>query len=138
MGHIHAQEAIDELVVRFFSVFDNRNGAKPRLADLTACFAEKASVARHSDAGAELSTVVEFAGPRIDLLCQGTLIDFHEWEVSSTTQIFDGIATRTSRYSKAGLLNGKAYRGSGTKCFHFVNLGAGWGITSLVWVDDSA
>ena len=133
-----AQEAIDELVTRFFSVFDNRNGAKPRLANLIDCFAERASVACRSGAGIELLTVSEFAVPRIELLAQGALLDFHEWEVSSTTQVFDGIAARTSRYGKAGLLNGSAYGGSGTKCFHLVRLGSDWRIASLAWVDDNA
>ena len=138
MEHLRAQESIDELVARFFSVFDNRSGTKPQLASLIDCFAEKATVVRRSGAGTELMTVSEFAVPRIELLDQGALLDFHEWEISSTTQVFDGIASRISRYGKAGLLNGNAYGGSGTKCFHLVSLGSGWRITSLAWVDDNA
>jgi hypothetical protein len=137
-SHPCAQELIDGLVARFFSVFDNRNGITPRLAKLIDCFAEKATIARCSDVGTELFTVSEFAVPRIELLSQGALLDFHEWEISSTTQIFGNIATRTSRYGKGGLLNGNAYGGSGTKCFHFVSLGSDWRITSIVWIDDNA
>jgi ribosomal-protein-serine acetyltransferase len=131
------QERIDLLVARFFSVFDNRKGALP-LADVTDCFTENATIVCRSSGGAELYTVAEFANPRIELLTQGALLHFHEWEVSSTTQIFDGIAARTSRYCKSGLLDGNEYSGSGTKCFHFVELGSGWRIASLVWVDDHA
>jgi len=65
-------------------------------------------------------------------------VPFHEREISSKPQIFDGIATRTSRYSKSGLLNGSNYTGSGTKCFQLVDLGIGWRIASLAWVDDRA
>jgi hypothetical protein len=101
-------------------------------------FTDKATIVRRSDSGAELYTVTEFALPRIKLLTQGTLLDFHEREISSTTQIFDGIATRTSRYSKAGLLVGNDYSGSGTKCFQLVDLGSAWRIASLAWVDDNA
>jgi hypothetical protein len=72
------------------------------------------------------------------LLTQGALLHFHEREISSTTQIFDGIATRTSRYSKSGLLDGNDYSGSGTKCFQLVDLGTGWRIAALAWVDDNA
>jgi len=138
MEHLRAQESIDELVARFFSAFDNRCGTKPWLASLIDCFAEMATVVRRSGADTELMTVSEFAVPRIELLTQGALLAFHEWEISSTTQVFDGIATRISRYGKAGLLNGSAYGGSGTKCFHLVSLGTGWRITSLAWVDDDA
>lgn len=133
-----AQRKIDALVANFFSAFDNRDGAVPRLADLINCFTDKATIVRRSDSGAELYTVREFALPRIELLTQGALLRFHEKEISSTTQIFDGIATRTSRYGKSGLLNGSDYSGSGTKCFQLVDLGSDWRIASLAWVDDNA
>lgn len=129
---------IDALVAKFFSAFDNRDGAVPRLPDLIDCFTDKATIVRRCDSGAELYTVTEFALPRIKLLTQGALLHFHEREISSTTQIFDGIATRTSRYSKSGLLDGNDYSGSGTKCFQLVDLGTGWRIASLAWVDDNA
>lgn len=131
-----AQAKIDVLMVRFFSVFDNRNGARPGLADLTDCFTEKAIIARRFNAGTDLYTVEEFATPRIELLTQGALLDFHEWEIGSTTQIFDGIAARISRYRKSGRLDGNPYSGSGTKCFHLVQTALGWRIASLAWVDD--
>ena len=133
-----AKEKIDVLVANFFSAFDNRDGAMPRLADLVQCFTDKATIVRRSETGAELYTVAEFALPRIDLLTGGALLHFHEREISSTTQIFDGIATRTSRYCKSGLLDGNDYSGSGTKCFQLVELGTGWRIASLAWVDDNA
>jgi hypothetical protein len=138
MAVTSAQVKIDALVARFFSAFDNRSGALPKLADLTGCFSEKATIVRRFDTGAELYTVEEFASPRIELLTHGALLNFHEWEISSTTQIFDGIAARISRYCKNGLLNGSDYSGSGTKCFHLVDLGSGWRIASLAWVDDNA
>jgi len=127
---------IDALIARFFSAFDNRHGAVPRLAAITGCFADKAVIARRFDSGVELCTVREFADPRIALLTQGALRDFHEWEVSSTTQIFGGIAARISRYAKAGMQNGNDYSGSGSKCFQLVDTAIGWRIVSLAWVDD--
>ena len=132
------QRDIDALIAHFFSAFDNRDDAVPRLADVIKCFAEKATIVRRFVGGAELCTASEFALPRIKLLTEGTLRHFHEWETSATTRIFAGIATRTSRYSKAGLLDGNDYSGSGTKCFQLVDLGAGWRIASLAWVDDPA
>lgn len=133
-----AQGKIDALVANFFSAFDNRDGAIPRLVDVINCFTDKATIVRRSESGAELYTVRKFALPRIKLLTQGALLHFHESEISSTTQIFGGLATRTSRYSKSGLLDGNDYSGSGTKCFQLVDLGPGWRIVSLAWVDDNA
>jgi hypothetical protein len=127
---------LDALIARFFSAFDNREGALPRVADLIDCFTDKAIVVRRFAGGADLYTVREFALPRIQLLTGGSLLHFHEWETGSTTQLLDGIATRTSRYSKSGLLDGKDYSGSGTKCFQIVHLDTEWRIASLAWVDD--
>ena len=90
-----AQREIDALVADFFSAFDNRDGSTPCLVDLINFFTDKATIIRRSKSGAELYTVSEFAIPRFNLLTKGALLHFHEWEVSSTTQIFDGIATRT-------------------------------------------
>jgi len=138
MDDTAAQGKIDALVAKFFSAFDNRGGAAPRLADLINCFTDKATIVRRSDGGSELYTVREFAVPRIELLTQGALLHFHEWEISAKTQIFDGIAIRASRYGKSGSLDGNDYTGSGTKCFQLVDLGTGWRIASLAWVDDHA
>jgi hypothetical protein len=132
------QREIDALVARFFSVFDNRDGATPLLADLVDCFTDKAIIVRRSGSGVELYTVTEFAIPRIKLLTQGALLHFHEWEISSETQIFDGIAIRTSRYGKAGLLEGSDYSGAGTKCFQLVDVSTSWRIAALAWVDDNS
>ena len=137
MDNSGAQREIDALVAKFFSAFDNRDGATPLLADLIDCFTDKAIIVRRSHTGADLYTVREFAIPRIELLTQGALLHFHEWEISSETQIFDGIAIRTSRYSKSGLLDGNDYSGSGTKCFQLVGISVGWRIASLAWVDDN-
>ena len=138
MENPDAQREIDALVAKFFSAFDNRDGATPDLADLVNCFADKAVIVRRSETGAELYTVREFAIPRIKLLTQGGLLHFHEWEISSETQIFNGLAIRASRYRKSGLLDGNDYKGSGTKCFQLVDPGNGWRIAALAWVDDSA
>lgn len=137
MDDSDAQKEIDALVANFFSAFDNRDGATPGLADLSNCFTDKATIVRSSDSGVELYTVSEFAIPRINLLTRGALLDFHEWEISSTTQIFNGIATRASRYGKSGLLDGNDYTGTGTKCFQLVDTGTGWRIAALAWVDDN-
>ncbi|MFL6592160.1 MAG: hypothetical protein ACJ8GK_05565 [Luteimonas sp.] len=138
MQRIGAQAEIDKLVSGFFSVFDNRNGVVPELASLLGYFAEKAVIARSSGLEIQLYTAMGFALPRIELLSGGRLVDFHEAEISSSTTIFGGIAIRTSRYRKAGMLNGSAYAGVGTKSFQLVSLLTGWRIASLAWADDEA
>jgi len=138
MEEVAAQAEIDKLVTGFFSVFDNRNGVAPDLADLLGYFAEKAVIAHSSGQDIQLYTAMEFALPRIELLSGGALVNFHEAETSSTTNIFGAIAVRTSRYRKAGVLNGSPYAGTGTKIFQVVALGSGWRIASLAWADDEA
>jgi hypothetical protein len=136
MEGTRTNDEIEVLIARFFSVFDNRAGAVPRLRDVTDCFTEKATIAHRTSARTELCSPAEFAIPRIEMLTGGTLLDFHELEVSSAMQVFDGIAARISRYRKSGLLNGSEYSGSGTKCFQLAEVGVGWRIASLAWVDD--
>ena len=131
-----ARSDIDALVGKFYSAFDNRDGATPRLADLANCFTDKATIVRRSGAGVEFYTVPEFAIPRINLLTGGALRRFHEIETRSTTQVHGGLAVRTSRYGKSGLLDGQEYTGQGTKCFQLVDLGPGWRIAALAWEDD--
>lgn len=132
-----ASRRIDTLIADFFAAFDNRTGV-PGIGGIVDCFAEKAVIARRSGSTTELYTVMEFALPRIELLTRGALVDFHEAETSATTSVFAGIATRTSRYRKSGLLDGQPYAGTGTKLFQLVALGDGWRIASLAWVDDEA
>lgn len=130
------REQIDHLIAGFFAAFDNRNGLKPTLSPILACFAEKAVIARSLDSETQLFTPMEFAAPRMELLGSGTLLDFHEAEDSSCTSILGNLAVRTSRYRKAGLLQGTPFVGAGTKYFQLVAIDAGWRILSLAWSDD--
>ena len=81
---------------------------------------------------------MEFAEPRVALLGSGALTDFHEWEESSSTQVAGSVAARSSRYAKAGLHNGAAYAGTGTKFFQLARFGPDWRIVALTWIDDEA
>jgi hypothetical protein len=138
MQQVGAASAIDKLITDFFSTLDNRDGRVPDMETLLGFFADKAVIARASGAQIELFTAIEFARPRIELLRSGRLVDFHEAETQGTTNVFGTIATHTSRYRKAGLLDGKPYAGQGTKTFQLVALECGWRILSLAWIDDEA
>lgn len=130
-------EAIDQLVTRFYSAFENTVEA-PELARITECFVEGARIVRCASGGPEFYSVAEFAAPRIALLSGGGLTGFSERETSASTEQIGGVAFRSSRYTKSGILNGEAYTGSGAKQFLFVRLPEGWRISALSWVDSEA
>ena len=130
-------EAIDQLVTRFYSAFENTVEA-PKQSNITECFVEGARIVRYAKSAPEFYSVAEFAAPRIALLSGGGLTGFSERETSASTEQIGGVASRTSRYSKSGILNGEAYTGSGTKLFHFVRLSEGWRICALSWIDAEA
>jgi len=130
------EEAIDVLIHRFFAVFDNTEHAVPDALALIDMFADKAVIARHAEGRCDLYSPSEFAEPRIALLRSGELVNFHEWEESSSTRIAGDIAMRVSRYSKRGQLRGEDYRGRGTKFFQLARISGDWRIVSLAWTDD--
>jgi hypothetical protein len=127
---------IDALIDTFYRVFDNR-GARTPLADaLRKLFAPGGRITRISSSAIEQWSVDEFIAPRIALLTNGTLAEFHEWEVRSRTTVFDNIASRESHYRKAGTLDGAPYSGGGRKFISLCRVDASWLICSLLWEDD--
>jgi len=130
--------AIDALVARFFAVFDNRGGRTPTTREFEVLFVPAAVIATHTGGATQLSSPTAFVEPRIALLTSGALVDFHEWETESRTEILGTLGTRRSRYSKHGYLDGSPYQGNGTKYFHFAKLNQEWRIVSLSWIDDPA
>ena len=77
-----------------------------------------------------------FIAPRIAMLSDGTLTDFHEWETQARTSVLDRIASRWSRYEKQGLLDGADYRGGGQKFIQLYRAGDRWLIGAILWQDD--
>src|SRR3954452_14234629 len=100
MNDLGEHENIDALIQRFFAAFDNRNGRVPRQELITELFAERAISVAHHDGQCDLYSPSEFAEPRVALLASGELLEFHEWEETSSTQVVGQLATRTSRYAK--------------------------------------
>lgn len=131
-----AQSQIDELARAFFASFDNRAGRRPDARALRGMFAPAARITRIAGDRVETMTAAEFVDPRVDLLSNGELTDFHEWEVEATTLILNDIATRASTYAKAGLAKGEAYGGSGRKIILLYREDQRWLISSLLWKDD--
>lgn len=127
---------IDALTDTFYRAFDNRGTPAPSAAALRALFAVDARIRRVASGAAEQWTVDEFIAPRIAMLTNGTLTDFHEWETGSRTTVFDNIASRESHYRKVGTLNGAPYSGDGRKFIQLYRANGSWLICSILWEDD--
>lgn len=132
------QHQIDSIAREFFSAFDNRAGRKVDLSALRSRFLPGALIVKNTQSSSESMSVEEFIQPRQVLLTNGSLVDFHESEIDATTLCFGGIACRTLRYAKEGVLNGAPYSGEGMKSMHFVKTADGWRITSIIWQDAEA
>jgi hypothetical protein len=131
-----AESAIETLIEDFYAAFDNRDGRKPSAAALRAMFDDSAVITRVGPNGADAWTPGAFIAPRVAMLTDGTLTDFHEWEAGAHTRTLTNIASRWSRCEKAGTLNGADYRGGGHKFIQMRRAGTGWLITSVLWEDD--
>jgi hypothetical protein len=130
-----AKAELDELMRLFFSAFTNTDGP-PRTDRIhEACIARATIISQSGDR----STVYDldsFIAPRHQILTDGTLTDFAEWEVSERTEIYGSIAHRFSEYRKSGIQNGEHFQGGGNKTTQFVRTPTGWRISSLAWEDN--
>lgn len=136
MSFDHGDAAIDELTATFYGGFDNRAPRIPTGEELLALFSEGATITRVGADGVARWTPEAFVAPRIALLTDGTLTEFHEWETDSRTAVFADIASRWSTYEKEGLSNGNEYRGGGRKFMQLRRQDGRWLITSLLWQDE--
>lgn len=127
--------AIDALIQRFYQLFDNRQGLSPWLDQPEQLFLHDAVIRRCQDGQWSSVDLQTFLAPRIALLRDGRLQQFHEWETESSTQQRSRQAIRFSRYQKAGILDGQPYTGLGDKTFQLIQLPSGWRIAGLTWVD---
>lgn len=129
-------EQLNDVTTRFFGVFDNREGKTPDWNAIYQCCIPECTVFKLSDEGIITYSLSTFIEPRQQLLSDGTLTDFHEYEVKHETTISGNIAQRFSRYEKTGILHGKPWSGSGSKCFQFVKTADVWKICAVLWEDD--
>ena len=135
---LDAEAEIDALVAVFYGAFDNREGRAPAAAALRELFIPEGRVVRISAEGVAAWSVEAFIAPRVALLTDGSLTDFHEWEVEGETTLSGNIAARRSRYRKRGMLHGASYEGEGRKFFQLCREGAAWRIVSVLWEDDES
>ena len=126
---------IDKLIAVFFSIFDNRTLEVPDLSRLEPMFVPGATITKCSNGHIETMSLIDFITPRNALFKSGTLIGFHEWEVTAETFVNNVTATRICTYAKEGVLDGQLFSGSGMKSIQLFLTQEGWKINSILWED---
>jgi len=134
--HPKTKAEIDRLISAFFGLFCNQNGMRPDLSRVHDLFVKEGVIARCVAASAEIMTLDQFIGPRVELLSSGTLTDFAERETSETTEVLGHIARRLCTYEKRGVLRGEAFVTRGVKSFQLLETPVGWRILSMAWDDE--
>lgn len=134
--NIHSDKAaIDALATEFYGAFTNRGGTPENIDALYSVFLPQAIIVKNIDAAAEVLALKEFVEPRREILTNGSLRDFREFEVSEHTEIFGNVAQRFSRYEKSWTASDRMFSGSGAKSLQFVRTSGGWKICALAWDD---
>ncbi|MFI1213504.1 DUF4440 domain-containing protein [Streptomyces sp. NPDC020802] len=125
---------IDGVAAEFFSAFDNRGG-KAADVDRVRRLVVPGGVLIKAGPEFTVYTVEEFIEPRQQLLAQGRLVNFNEWETAERTETVGAIASRFSEYRKSGILDSVPFEGGGTKTMQFVLTPDGWRIAAVSWCD---
>lgn len=133
-----ADAELEAVAAGVYGAFDNRGGHPPDLDRLRALFLPQAAVFRVAAGRVEAMTLDGFLAPRGRILTDGTLQDFHEWEVAAATVRTGALACQQSAYPKAGRLQGVPFEGGGRKLIQLVRTRGRWRIASLLWEDDPA
>jgi hypothetical protein len=128
-------QEIDKLIAEFFSIFDNRIRIAPDLSRLIPMFVPGAIITKCSNGHVEIMSLDDFITPREALFKSGTLIGFHEWEVTEETFVNNETVTRICTYAKEGFLDGQSFSGSGMKSIQLILTQEGWKILSILWED---
>lgn len=126
---------LDELMRLFFSAFTNTDGP-PRTDRIHEVCIPRATIISQTGDQSVVYDLDSFIAPRQQILTDGTLTEFSEWEVSERTEIYGSIAHRFSEYRKSGIHNGERIKGGGHKTTQFVRTPTGWRISSIAWEDD--
>ena len=129
------KDEIDSLVKKFFDAFTNKR-ASPNLNLLYETCMDKATIIKNTKGIGEFFDLQSFIAPRVELLTNGTLLEFEEYEAQEKTVITRNIAQRIAQYQKEGILNGQKFLARGTKMFQFVKTESQWKICNVIWDDE--
>ncbi|MBD0741251.1 nuclear transport factor 2 family protein [Streptomyces sp. CBMA152] len=132
-----SKDQIDAITAQFYGAFDNRDGKVADVARIRRLMLPTGVIV---NTGPKFTayTVEEFIAPREQLLSDGRLVEFSEWETSERTDIAGDIASRFGTYRKSGTLDGEPYDGGGSKTLQFVRTPEGWRIAAFSWYDDQS
>lgn len=126
---------IDDLVKDFLKAFTNKN-KKPELKLLYKTCIDEVVIIKNTNGLCEKYNLESFVEPRKELLTNGTLTEFEEYEIDEQTTITRHIAQRLSHYQKEGVLNNQSFSNKGTKLFQFVKTDNDWKICCVIWDDE--
>lgn len=138
MNDVDEKRAIDTVVNKFFSAFDNRNAKPAKLDALRSLFSDNAIIVKTCGESPVTYNIDEFINPRRELLSGGGLEEFSERELWERTTVFGCMAQRLCAYRKSGVLGGKMFETDGMKSMQFVRTDTGWKITAVIWDDERA
>jgi hypothetical protein len=128
--------AIADIVCTYFEAFTSGPGCADRMEALRATFLPEAVIVRAGGGDPAVYDVDGFIAPRQALLTDGTLEQFHEWELSGHTEVFGNIAHHFCSYAKEGVQGGAPFTGRGMKTIQLVRTSAGWRISGAAWDDE--
>jgi hypothetical protein len=124
------------IVRTFFAAFTSGADCADRLDALRQVFLPEAVIVRTGGGEPAVYDVDSFIAPRQELLSNGSLTDFREWELSGRTDLFGDIAQHFCGYAKAGVQDGTPFTARGMKTLQFVRTAAGWRISAVAWADE--
>ena len=127
---------IDRLTLAFFRSVSFTAGNVPDHQHLHTLFIEPGLLIKNLGPTPEISTVSQFIAPRHESVRVGELTDFHESELSETTEIFGNVAHRFSAYTKSGTLKGSSFNCRGMISTQFIHTPQGWKVSSMAWDDE--
>lgn len=130
--------SIDGIIRSFYSIFTNINTQQPHWDQLFTLCLPETIIIKKEGTKEEICNLQTFIEPRKELLSNGTLREFQEYETTQETKITGNIAQRFSKYKKSGSLNGQPFKGSGSKMFQLVKTTGGWKINAVIWEDDQS
>ncbi|MFZ4272513.1 GNAT family N-acetyltransferase [Streptomyces arboris] len=129
---------LDRLMGVFVGAFTNTGGRRPDLGVIRDVFVPEGRIIANVGDEPVIYDLDGFIAPRQEMLTDGTLTEFSEWEVAERTEVFGSVAHRFSEYGKSGYHNGAWFEGGGHKTTQFLRTPAGWRMSSLAWDDAPA
>ncbi len=127
-------KSIDLVTKKFFSVFNNLENKKLDLSILNSICIPEAFIVNNTDSTL-IYTLQNFIRSREQILTDGSLINFSEFELAHNTKIFGNMAQRFCLYSKSGELLGSKFENIGMKSIQYLLMDNQWKIASVVWSD---